>query len=258
MFNLNLYKKNLSTDFIGQVIQYYLKLDSTNTKAWELISENTPTGTVIITDNQTNGRGRHSHKWISIPGKSLTFSIILYPIAMPSQINIYSLIAGLAITDCLNEYNIPAQLKWPNDILINGKKVGGILCESKISGGVIKSIVIGIGLNVNEKTAELPEILHTSATSLMIESGKQYQSEIILAVILNHLEHRIQNQNETHLQILDWEERCAHLNQKVTFHSGNEIVSGIFKGLTETGQAIITINNNDIKFDSGEIVEIND
>ncbi len=258
MFNLNLYKKNLSTDFIGQVIQYYPNLDSTNTKAWELISKNTPTGTVIITDNQTKGRGRQSHKWISIPGQSLTFSIILYPNAMPSQSNIYSLIAGLAITDCLNEYNIPAQLKWPNDILINGKKVGGILCESKISGGVIKSMVIGIGLNVNEPIEAFHKILRNNMTSLASASGKQYQSEIILAIILNHLEHRIQNQNETRLQILDWEERCAHLNQKVTFHSGNEIVSGIFKGLTETGQAIITINNNDIKFDSGEIVEIDD
>ncbi len=72
MFNLNLYKKKLSTDHIGQSIQYYPKLDSTNTKAWELISENSPNGTVIITDDQLKGRGRQSNKWISIPGKSLT------------------------------------------------------------------------------------------------------------------------------------------------------------------------------------------
>ncbi len=256
MFNLNLYKKNLSTDFIGQVIQYYLKLDSTNTKAWELISENTPTGTVIITDNQTKGRGRQSHKWISIPGQSLTFSIILYPNAMPSQSNIYSLIAGLAITDCLNEYNIPAQLKWPNDILINGKKVGGILCESKISGGVIRSMVIGIGLNVNENISELPEKLRKNATSLMIESGKQFQLETILALILNHLEHRIQNIDNTQSQLIDWEKRCVHLNQKVTFHSGNEIVNGVFEGLTAKGEAIILIDGKENIFQSGEIVKI--
>ena len=258
MFNLNLYKKKLSTNFIGQLIQYYPKLDSTNTKAWELIFKDTPTGTVVITDNQTNGRGRQSNKWISIPDKSLTFSIILFPNALPSQINIYSLIAGLTITDCLIDYNIQAKLKWPNDILINRKKVGGILCESKISGGIIQSLVIGIGLNVNETIGDFPEDLRPNVTSLMIESGKQYQSEVILANILNHLEHRIQNQNESHLQILDWEKRCAHLNQKVTFHSGNEIVNGLFKGLSSTGQAIITIKNKEIKFDSGEIVEIDD
>ncbi len=254
MFNLNLYKKNLSTDFIGQVIQYYPKLDSTNTKAWELISKNTPTGTVIITDNQTKGRGRQSKKWISIPGKSLTFSIILYPNTMPSQINIYSLIAGLAITDCLIDYDIQAKLKWPNDILINGKKVGGILCESKISGGVIKSMVIGIGINVNEQTSDLPKILHDAATSLMIEKGEQFHIELLVAGILAHLEHRIQNINAVQSQLLDWEERCAHLNQKVTFRNGNENIAGIFRGLTETGQAIISINDNDVKFDSGEII----
>ncbi len=186
MFNLNLYKKKLSTDFIGQVIQYYLKLDSTNTKAWKLIFKNTPTGTVVITDDQLKGRGRQSNKWISIPGKSLTFSIIMYPNSIPSQINLYSLITGLAITDCLIENNIQAQLKWPNDILINGKKVGGILCESKISGGLIKSLVIGIGLNVNETIDDFPKDLRLNATSLIIKSGIQYQLELLLANILNH------------------------------------------------------------------------
>lgn len=252
MFNLNLFKTYLTTDFIGQAIQYYNELDSTNTKAWELISEKAENGTVVITDNQLKGRGRQSNKWISIPGKSLTFSIMLYPKALPSQVNLYSLIAGLAITDCLTDFNIQAQLKWPNDILINGKKVGGILCESKISGGVIKSMVIGIGLNVNEKTTELPETIRKNATSLMIESGIQYQLELLLANILNHLEHRIQNKDEA--QLTAWEKRCAHLNQKVTFHSSNETVTGVFKGLTSSGQAVISKDGKELIFDSGEIV----
>lgn len=252
MFDLNFYKEKLSTDLFGQSIQYYNELDSTNTKAWELISENTPTGTVIITDNQLKGRGRQANKWISIPSKSLTFSIILYPNTLPNQINLYSLIAGLAITDCLIDYDIQAQLKWPNDILINGKKVGGILCESKISGGVIKSLVIGIGLNVNEATEDFPISLREIATSLLIESGIQYKLAKLLANILNNLEHRVQHRDEA--QLIDWGKRCAHLNQKVTFNSGNEIVTGIFKGLSSTGQAIISINNKEVKFDSGEIV----
>ncbi len=255
MFNLNPYKEKLSTDYFGQTIQYYPKLDSTNTKAWELVSENTQNGTVVITDNQLKGRGRQSNKWISTPGKSLTFSVILYPNAPPNKINLYSLITGLAITDCLNEYDIQAKLKWPNDILINGKKAGGILCESKISGGVIKSMVIGIGLNVNERIEEFPEVIRKNVTSLMIENGKQYQIELLLTNILNHLEHRIKNK-ETNLQLLDWEKRCAHLNQTVTFRSGNENVTGVFIGLSSSGQAIIVINNKEVIFDSGEIVDI--
>ena len=251
MFNLNLYKKKISTDLFGQSIQYYPKLDSTNTKAWELIAEKIENGTVVITDNQTAGRGRQSNKWISIPGKSLTFSIILYPNIQPNKINLYSLIVGLAITNCLIEYDIQAQLKWPNDILINNKKVGGILCESKVSGEVIKSIVIGIGLNVNEKITELPEELHNQATSLFIDSGKELQLEALLANIINKLENRIQNIDKT---LTDWKKHCSHLNQEVTFNTGNKIINGIFKGLSPAGQAIITINNKEVKFDSGEII----
>jgi len=253
MFNFNLYKENLSTDYFGQSIRYYPILDSTNNKAWDLVSENTDNGAIIITDNQTKGRGRQSNKWISIQERSLTFSIILYPNAVPNQINLYSLIAGLAITDCLIENNIQAQLKWPNDILINGKKVGGILCESKVSGGVIKSMVIGIGLNVNEKITDIPLELCNKATSLQIESGKQYQLETLLANILNRFEQRI-NTRDTNSQLLDWEERCAHLNKKVTFHTGNEIVTGIFKGLRSTDQAILIVNNKEVVFESGEII----
>ncbi len=207
---------------------------------------------VVITDNQTKGRGRQSNKWISIQGRSLTFSIIMYPNALPNQVNLYSLITGLAIIDCLIEYDIHAQLKWPNDILINGKKVGGTLCESKISGGKIKSIVIGIGLNVNEEVTDLPVELRNKATSLQIENGKRYQLEILLANILNQLEHRIQD--KSNIQLSDWGKHCAHLNQRVTFHSGNETVTGVFKGLTSSGQAIIVINNEEVIFNSGEII----
>ena len=91
MFNINLYKKKLSTQILGQSIQYFPKLNSTNTKAWELISENAKNGTVVITDNQLKGRGRQSNKWSSTPGKSLTFSVILYPDVLPNQVNLYSL-----------------------------------------------------------------------------------------------------------------------------------------------------------------------
>ena len=86
----------------------------------------------------------------------------------------------------------------------------------------------------------------------MIESGKQYQLELLLANILNHIEHRIQDKDDT--QLIDWEKRCAHLNQKVTFHSGNEIVTGVFIGLTPKGEAIVLIDGKENIFPSGEVV----
>jgi len=256
MFDINLYKNKLSTNYIGHSIQYYTRLDSTNTKAWELIYKKTNDGTVVITDNQTAGRGRQANKWISINDKSLTFSIVLYPKASPNQINLYSLIAGLAITDCLIEYDIPAQLKWPNDILFNNKKIGGILCESKISGGAIKSLVCGIGLNVNETIEKLPEKLRKIATSLMIERGEQYSKEILLAKIINYLEKRINQIDDLDLHFMDWENRCVHINKTISFFDGINYFQGTFKGLSSTGQATITIDDRDFKFDSGEISQI--
>ena len=253
MFNLNLYKEKLSTEVLGQSIQYYQKLDSTNTKAFELISRKIENGTIVITENQLKGRGRHANKWISIPNKSLTFSIIIYPKAALGQINFFSLIAGLAVTDCLNDYNFKGQLKWPNDILIDGKKVGGILCESKISGEAIQSLVIGIGLNINVQNSDLPQILK-NASSLFIESGKQYQIEILLVNILINIENRIKNAVQSNSHLHEWEKRCAHLNQEVSFHTGRKIINGIFKGLSLTGQAIILIDNKEVCFDSGELI----
>ena len=256
MFNLNLYKEKLTTDIYGKSIEYYPKLDSTNTKARELIYKKIKNGTVVITDNQTEGRGRQSNKWISIPQKSLTFSIILFPEALPNQINIYSLIAGLAISDCLIEYDIPTQLKWPNDILINNKKVGGILCESKISRGAVKSLVIGVGLNVNETIGEFPKDLCKIVTSLMIEMGEQYSKEILLAKIINYFEKRINQIDDLDLHFMDWENRCVHINKTISFFDGINYFQGTFKGLSSTGQATITIDDRDFKFDSGETSQI--
>ncbi len=252
MFDKNNVKKYLKTSYLGQIIKYYPELDSTNNEALALITKNALNGTVVITDNQTKGRGRQSNKWLSTPSKNLTFSIILYPNSPLNQINYYSMLAGLAITDCLMEHNITAQLKWPNDVFINGKKVGGILCESKIRGEEIKSMVIGIGLNVNVQTDALTKVLH-NATSLFIESGTTFQREKLLANILNHLENRLQNTDNINPQLKEWEMRCAHLNQAVTFHSDNNFIHGIFKGLSPTGQAKMLIDDKNVYFDSGEL-----
>ena len=253
MFNLINFKNTLNTKSFGNVIRYYPELKSTNTKAWELISINSENGTAVITDNQQSGRGRRSNKWFSIPNKGLTFSIILYPKVLPNQINIFSLITGLAVADCLKEYNIRAELKWPNDVLIGRKKVGGMLCESKISSGMVQSMVIGVGLNINNEIKHFPLDIQSTATSLLIESGTQYQIEKILAKILNHLEKRLNKIDSLQLHIQDWERHCAHLNKEVLFNSGRKAVEGTFKGLTNTGQAIINIDGIETIFDSGEI-----
>lgn len=254
MFNIDLYKKYLVTENLGQDMQYFNELKSTNSKALQLAFKNTENGTVIITDNQTAGRGRQSNKWFSIPKKSLTFSVILYPNCPINQINKYSILTGLAVSDALNELNINYQLKWPNDILVKGKKVGGILCESKVQGESVKTLVIGVGINVNEEKTNFPDYLSDTVTSLKIEGGKQYQLELVLADILNHLEKRINQIDDFDKYLKDWTTHCSHLNQKIRFHSADKIISGVFSGLTATAQAIIIIDKKEEYFDSGIII----
>ena len=253
MFDLELYRKYLITNFIGKNIQYYEALLSTNTKALELASTNIKDGTVIITDNQTAGRGRQSNKWFSIPGKSLTFSVILYPKVLINQINYYSLIAGLAVSDALIDLGITPQLKWPNDILINNKKIGGILCESRLSGNRVNSLVIGIGININEDIDEFPDQLKSISTTVFSVCGEQNKLEIVLANLLNNIEKRINLIDNINEQFIEWENRCGHLNSKITFHQNNEIIKGIFKGLSNNGEAIVLVDGQERIFNSGEL-----
>ena len=253
MIDKELYKRYLKTNTFGRLI-HYDKLDSTNSEASVMAKKNITDGTVIITDNQTAGRGRQSNKWFALPGKSLTFSVIHYPNCNINDVNKYSIITGLAVVDALNELNVKCQLKWPNDILINKRKFGGILCESKVEGKKIRSLVIGIGINVNIGKSDFPNDLENNATSLKIEYGQQYSLEQLLAKFINNLERRIKHLDGFNEQTTDWIKSCAHFNTQVAFKSEDKIIKGIFRGLTSRGQAILQINNEDMVFDSGVII----
>ncbi len=254
MFNSELYKQHLKTSNFDN-IKYFDELDSTNSKALELSKSNIANGTVVITDHQTAGRGRQSKKWFSLPGKSLTFSVILFPDCSIDQINRYSIVAGLAVSDSLNELNILTQLKWPNDILIDGKKVGGILCESKIQNNYIKTLVIGIGININEERTDFPSELQLSSTSLFIELGKAQDREQFLASVINNLEVRLNQFTSFNDQIEDWQNRCVHLNKVTKFNYNNKVIKGRFMELTESGEAKILIDGKVQVFNSGEVVK---
>ncbi len=255
MLFTNLIQTNLLTDSIGRTIEYYPSIDSTNAKAWSLISSNVRNGTLIITDHQSAGRGRGKHFWVSSPERSLTFSISLYPEIEARLAGIFPLLAGVTICDTLSKMDIHALLKWPNDILLNGKKIGGILCESKISGAQIKAVVCGIGLNVNETKSDFPKDLLDTGSSLRLETDRYYQRELILAGILNDFDRNLRQLNKNGPQpiINSWIGYCAHLNNTVQFHDGNRIISGKFIGLSKSGEAVLLINGTEKHFKSGTV-----
>ena len=249
----NLVDANLNTDFIGRNLEYYSRLASTNDEAWELIAENVPNGSLIITDNQFKGRGRFGNKWISAPSMGLTFSLILYDL---KNLHKLPLIIGVSVCEALKEFNFKLQLKWPNDIILNDKKIGGILCELKKINNV-KTIVVGIGMNINEKADDFPDNLRKSAISLSMVSNKTFQRERVLAKILNRFEKNLDLFKQKNLELFKkWESFCNHIDKEVTFHKNNINVVGRFLKISDEGSAIIEVDNKEKAFSSG-IVEIN-
>ena len=241
MIFTNLIQTNLRTKELGKEIEYYQKLESTNSEAWELIKLNHAShGMIIITDNQTKGKGRNNNSWFMSPSKGLAMSIILnQPIGL-ADAELMPIAIGVAIAKALENRGVTPQLKWPNDIYISGKKCGGVLCESKVSKGIVQSMVIGIGINVNENENDFPENIKSSSTSLSIANGHSNQRELICAIITTFFEKEI---NDLQSTIKTWESYCSHLDDLVSFNYKDTKQNGIFKGINEKGHALIEIKN---------------
>ncbi len=214
-----LIKANLKTRTLGRSIEYYQRLESTNLEAFELIDEDDPAdGTVVITDLQIQGKGRRGRSWFASPGKAVTFSVLPKPEISTEQSGLLSLAAGTAVAEAVAQFGLSPTLKWPNDIRINGKKCGGILVETRVSGGDVKWAVIGIGINVNERTEELPE--------------EQANGEAVRSA---------------------WLERCDHLNQTVNFSQDGEEKEGTFAGITQNGATIIETAGKEVVLTGDDI-----
>ena len=254
MLFTNLIQANLKTRILGQQIEYYTRLESTNSEAWEIIDEGAKSGAIVVTDNQFSGKGRANRKWSAAPDKSLTFSLLLFPDLDPNLSGWFPIISGLSVQKALLNFDTDVRLKWPNDLILDAKKVGGILCESKVKGNKLKQVVIGIGLNVNETMDDFDDSLQSTATSLHMSTDKFYQRERVLAEILNALEPLFEGlPNNRDMIRTEWESASGHMNESVQFHHGDEIVEGIFKSLGEAGSAVLDINGQENRFYSGEI-----
>tara|TARA_Y100001936_G_C15808080_1_gene525094 strand:- start:6 stop:773 length:768 start_codon:yes stop_codon:yes gene_type:complete len=255
MIFTQLIQTNLRTKELGKNIEYYNRLDSTNTEAWELVEEDKNHGTIVITENQTNGKGQKNKTWGMVPGKSLVFSLILtknYPI---DHSGLICLSVSLALIESLNKRGLDAQLKWPNDLFIDGKKIGGILCETKIEKNDIKNMVIGVGVNVNESIAEHDESIQKNLTTMFEVSKHPHQRELIVAEFINSFELMLNKLSTEPNQIIEeWLDKCMHLNEKILFLQNEKILEGVFCGLDNNGFAKIEIDNKVKSYNSINLI----
>ena len=240
MIFTNLITTNLRTKTFGKEIAYYQRLESTNLESWELIDEKSAShGMIVITDNQTNGKGRRGNNWFMSPSKGLAMSIVLIKPMKIEDAELIPLVAGVAMVKALQNRGMNPKLKWPNDIFIEDKKCGGILCESRVSNNLINAMVVGIGLNVNETDNDFPKEIRPDASSIFINTGNTIQRELVCAIFTTYFERVLHDLKSV---VTSWSDYCFHLNREVSFSHKKTKYSGIFKGLNEKGHAILDIN----------------
>ncbi|GAB6169739.1 biotin--[acetyl-CoA-carboxylase] ligase [Clostridium carnis] len=179
-------KSNLNTTYIGKNIKYFSKINSTNTFAKSIAYEE-PNGTLIISEVQTDGKGRLDRDWSS-PKGGIWASLLLKPNLEPIQAPKITQIAAAALTLTLKNYNLDIKIKWPNDLLLNNKKFCGILTEMSCDMDRINYIILGFGININISKEEIPDNLINKATSLSIESSKNFNRVSLLCDFLKNFE----------------------------------------------------------------------
>ena len=243
-------------DIIGREIIFYEITASTNDRAME-IGERGIEGTIIIADAQEHGRGRFDREWISPPDVNLYFTVLLKPPFLPKEATLITLMAAVAVVSAIKEYTrLNAVIKWPNDILIRGKKAAGILTEMKSSMDRIDYVALGIGVNVNMSLDMLPESVSTLATSLIIEKGQPVNRIELLGIILSKLEYWYKTllSNEKKALLKEWLHLDSTIGKEISVKIQDRVVSGTAEGISEEGELILRLSSGNIeKMCAGEV-----
>lgn len=241
-------ERELTTKYIGRKIVSLEETASTNDDAKKAGENGEVEGTVFIAEKQTSGRGRMYREWKTAPGESIAMTILVRPKILPNDAPTITPIIALSIVEALKSITkAEVKIKWPNDIFIEDKKIGGILTEMNAGMDTVSYIVIGIGLNINQ--TEMEEELKNIGTSLKIYTGENFSREKIIAKLLNRFEENYEAFNEYGLihfgQRL--KENSAILGKEVIVISGLEMVEGVAADIDETGNLMLRLEDGRIK-----------
>jgi len=241
----------LDTKIIGKKILFFEEVDSTNNKAKQIALEENE-GTVVISEMQTSGRGRRGREWYS-PKGGIYVTFILKPNISPEKASQLTLVSSLALVETLNAINnnLNAKIKWPNDVLVSGKKISGILTELSSDMEKINYIVVGVGINLNTEKEILPE----NGTSLKIEMKEEVSIKLFLKSFLEHYDLIYQEYLNGGIdQIIEkWKNNSDTLGKKVKIMGINETFEGLAKDIDENGALILETKEKEIKVYSGDV-----
>lgn len=254
MFELENFDIKLETEFIGRNFIYCDEIESTNSELLAGKQQYKKTGTVLLAEKQLAGKGRKNRTWQSARGLNLTFSVLLTKDVIDGiNINHVNLAASLAVASAIeNLHQLKTELKWPNDVLIDKKKVAGILTETSIKGTKIERVVIGFGINLNQLVFQGD--FNFPPTSLKMELGINIDRENLLAEVLNIFEELLIKLQEKPESILsEWRTKCQMIGDKITITENDKIMSGIFYDIDDNGYLLLKRNDRIEKIHFGDV-----
>jgi len=246
--------RGLKTNVVGKKLFVFEEIDSTNACAKTLAETGTPEGTVVVADFQTAGRGRLGRRWISEPGANLLFSLVLRPTLKKESAGILTFFSAVFIARALeNVTHRDIECKWPNDILLNGRKCCGILLENSFVQGKVDFSVIGIGINVNQVSFQ--DDLSDRATSLFKELGHEFNRAKVFQELLRGADTLLPSleKGETRAIMDDWDSRCRMFGKPVTILHGEERISGTALRLNAEGGLVIDTPTGESTFYAGDV-----
>ena len=260
-FDVERFQRLLRTRLLGQRCHVFDVLASTNTCLYALGREGESEGAIVLADAQTAGRGQGDKVWISPPRCNLYVSVLLRPSIAPAQAPLLSLLAAVALVDTLREEGAVCGIKWPNDILIQQRKVSGILTEMETHRDAVRFVVVGIGINVNMTQEDLEDRLRSvaqPATSLQVSLGHEISREALLAALMGSLEawyDRFLAQGEPVLQAA-WEARSLMPGRRIRAQAPGAIWEGSAEGIDQAGRlrlrqddgALVVLTSAEVRF----------
>lgn len=236
-FSVEAFQAYLSTRLLGRRFVYEPTVGSTMDLARREAEAGCPEGTVVLADEQTAGRGRLGRGWVSPPGDNLYLTVVLRP--SPLRLRRLSMVSALAVAEAVEEVTgLRAAVKWPNDILLSGKKVAGILIESELAGDEVRFALVGPGINVNLDVSGIEE-LRDIATSLAAELGRRVSRERLLAVLLQRLEDLYLAPPEAEDAHRLWKARLDTLGRRVRVRFGEQVEEGVAEDVAVDGSLIL-------------------
>jgi len=232
----------LNTHDVGQVLHCFEETDSTNDRAKALADDGAEHGEVVVAEQQTAGRGRRGRSWISAARRNVAFSVILRPQALPpTRASELTLVAAVAICDALRQAGVDAGIKWPNDVLVDGRKIAGILTELAAEPDQVHWVVVGVGVNVNARPEDFPPELAGEATSLLIERQQPAPRALFLAACLTALEGWYDQHAEHGFGPIReaWRERSVTLGRQVSVTTDAGLVTGTAVDIDADGALLV-------------------